>query len=143
MDHEVEEKLRKLAPVDKRADLSWLFYLSGEGRERQEADELIDILLFKKIQKGYKENIFLDPPKASDCFGDYLLGNVVYPPGKLFCSFGLRENEWIKHLLITGMTGTGKTNLAFQILNQEIRILRCRAFFKGSGFFTNSTILLF
>jgi len=27
--------------------------------------------------------------------------------------------------------------------NQKIIILRCRAFFKGSSFFTNSTILFF
>ncbi len=33
---ETEEKLRKLAPAgSKRADLSWLFYLSGEGYEKQ------------------------------------------------------------------------------------------------------------
>ena len=31
---EIEEKLRKLAPVDhKRADLGWLFYLSIEGED--------------------------------------------------------------------------------------------------------------
>jgi hypothetical protein len=76
---ETEEKLRKLAPVGRRnADLNWLFYLSGEGKERQSADELIDILLFQRIQKGYKKEIFLDPVAASDCFGEYFLGNVVY-----------------------------------------------------------------
>lgn len=82
MDHDVEEKLRKLAPVDKRADLSWLFYLSGEGKERQAADELIDIHLFKKAQKDFREKIFLDSPNSSYCFGKYLLGAVKYPPEK-------------------------------------------------------------
>ncbi len=116
---ESEEKLRKLAPVGpKRADLGWLFYLSGEGKERQEADELLDILLFQKVQKDYREKIFLDPGSAVDCFGDYFLGMVVYPPGRPYCSFGLREEEWIKHVLITGMTGTGKTNLAFHMLRE-------------------------
>lgn len=119
MIRETEEKLRKLAPIGtKKADLSWLFYLSGEGKERQSADELIDILLFQKIQKDYREKIFLDPQSASDCSGDYFLGMVVYPPGKYYCPFGLRENEWIKHVLITGMTGAGKTNLSFQILKE-------------------------
>jgi len=116
---ETEEKLRKLAPIDaKKADLSWLFYLSGEGEERQGADELLDILLYQKVHKDYKEKIFLDPPKTSDCTGEYHFGTVEYPVGKSYCPFGLRENEWIKHLLITGMTGTGKTNLAFQILKE-------------------------
>ena len=36
---DTEEKLRKLAPIDaKKADLSWLFFLSGEGEERQQDD---------------------------------------------------------------------------------------------------------
>jgi len=116
---EIEEKLRKLAPLgSKKADLGWLFYLSGEGKERQSADELLDILLFQKAQKDYREKIFLDPPPAAYCSGDYVLGMVVYPPGKQHSPFGLREEEWIKHVLITGMTGTGKTNLAFLMLRE-------------------------
>ena len=114
-----EEKLRKLASVEpNNSDLAWLFYLSSEGKDRQEADELLDILLHQKIQKDYREKIILDPPNALDCNGEFQLGIVDYPPGKSFCSFGLRENEWIKHLLITGMTGTGKTNLSFLLLRE-------------------------
>jgi DNA helicase HerA-like ATPase len=36
----------------------------------------------------------------------------------VFCPFGLREDEWIKHVLVTGMTGAGKTNLIFQIVRE-------------------------
>ena len=39
-----EEKLRKLEPVDKDTDLYWLLYLSGEGIERSETEELIDTI---------------------------------------------------------------------------------------------------
>lgn len=42
----------------------------------------------------------------------------MYPPERSYCKFGLREHEWIKHVLICGMTGTGKTNLVFQILKE-------------------------
>jgi hypothetical protein len=116
---DVEEKLRKLAPLGPRkADLGWLLYLSGETKERQATDELIDVLLYQKLQKDYKRKILLDPPSALTCYGEYSLGIVVYPSGKFYCPFGLRENEWIKHVLIAGMTGTGKTNLAFHILRE-------------------------
>ncbi len=75
---ETEEKIRKLVPIDpKKADASWLFYLSGEGDERQLADNLIDVLLFQKIQKNYREQIFLEPPSVSNCHGDYVLGTVM------------------------------------------------------------------
>lgn len=116
---ETEEKVRKLAAVDPRgAAASWLFYLSGEGDERQLADDAIDVLLFQKARKDYRKDIFLEPPIARDCGGEYALGTVTYPPGSAFAPFGMRESEWIKHMLITGMTGTGKTNLAFQILRE-------------------------
>jgi hypothetical protein len=114
---DLPEKLRKLSSVSpEAAQLSWLFYLSGEGKERQAAEELLDVLLFQEIQKDYTERILLDPPPAQDCVGEYPLGTVLYPPGRPYATFGIRESEWIKHLLITGMTGTGKTNLVFQIL---------------------------
>ena len=119
VDSETEEKLRKLAPVDpQKAAQAWLFYLSGDSGERREADELIDVLLFQEIQKDYREQIFLDPADPLVCRGEYELGRVIYPPGKTYCSFGMREDEWIKHVLIVGMTGTGKTNLVFHILKE-------------------------
>ena len=62
--------------------------------------------------------IFLEPPGREVCCGDYTLGEVAYPGKKAFCPFGVREDEWIKHVLITGMTGAGKTNLMFLILGE-------------------------
>lgn len=119
--HPVEEKLRKLLPVKPgKADPLWRYFLSGDGRERSETEELIDILLFKEIQKDFRKKILLDPPPANLCFGGYKLGAVIYP-NKPFFLFGLREDEWCKHVLITGMTGTGKTNTVFQILREFAR----------------------
>ena len=56
------EKLRKLSPLGSRkADQGWLLYLSGEEEERDQADELRDIMLFHQARKDYREQIFLDP----------------------------------------------------------------------------------
>lgn len=116
--HPIEEKLRKFLPLgSKKADPLWRYFLSGQGKEREETDEIIDIILHKTIQKDFRKKILLDPPNPNLCYGEYNLGAVVYPD-KSFASFGLRENEWCKHVLITGMTGTGKTNTVFQILNE-------------------------
>lgn len=30
----------------------------------------------------------------------------------------MREKEWTRHMLITGMTGVGKTNLSFHLLRE-------------------------
>ncbi|MFQ6120031.1 MAG: ATP-binding protein [Methanosarcinales archaeon] len=115
---EIEEKFRKLFPIVKRkADLFWLYYLFGQGKERFETDELIDILLFQKLRKDYKKKILLEPPKVEKLFGEYPLGIVIYPD-KPYGIFGLNEEEWTKHICIVGMTGVGKTNLVFQILKE-------------------------
>lgn len=115
----IDEKLRKIAAINpKKAKQLWLYYLSGSGQERLEAEELIDIFLYQNIQKGYEEQIFLEPRHQQECFGAYNIGMVVYPSDKPYCPFGLREDEWIKHILITGMSGEGKTNLAFQMLKE-------------------------
>lgn len=116
---ETEEKRRKLASIDpKLAETGWLFYLGAEGSERALADDLIDVLTFQNVTKDYREEFFLEPHSWNLCVGDYQLGTVLYPPKTRFSVFGLREEEWIRHTLITGMTSTGKTNLAFHILRQ-------------------------
>lgn len=120
---EIEEKFRKLASVDERtSELAWLLYLSGEGNDKKQAEELLDIILHEKIAADFRNQILLDPPKPVFCEGKYLLGHVIYPKGRRFCNFGLHEQEWIKHTLIVGMTGSGKTNLCFQILREFRRI---------------------
>ena len=112
-----DDKLRKLKPCFQKTDLMWLFYLASEGQERDEVDELLDILMHSELNKDYSKAIYLEPPAPKSCKGEYHFGDVLYP-GRPYCSFGLRENEWIKHVLITGMSGVGKTNLAFKLLQE-------------------------
>ena len=116
---DTEEKLRKLAAIDAgAAERGWLLYLSAEGKDRELADDLLDVILYQDLNKTFDKGIFLDPPSPSACNGPYVLGKILYPGQRPYCSFGLREGEWIKHVLITGMTGTGKTNLMFHVLRE-------------------------
>jgi len=114
---EIEELLRKLDPIlgDRAKGLWYLSQFSQDAKEVLENTELLRLLADKKAECDYKESIRLPPPIASKLSGEYSAGTVIYPDKK-YSEFGLREDEFIKHLLITGMTGTGKTNLAFQIL---------------------------
>ncbi len=119
---EIKEIFKKLRPVfGKKIDLLYLKYsLSEDMDERAEIEAAIKGLYHKYLNKtALKEKILLEPPPKSLLDGEYPLGNVVYADKELF-PFYIREHDWVRHMLICGMSGSGKTNLAYQILGSLI-----------------------
>lgn len=115
---DTEDKLRKLHPViGNKARKLHAAYVASDRRERERLDETLDILIRKKLDKDHRHKILLPAPSPEKLNGKYHLGQVIYPD-KPYAEFGLKEDEWIKHILIAGMSGAGKTNLAFVILDQ-------------------------
>lgn len=116
---EIKELLRKLKPIlGKKTNGLWHSYLaSSDIKSKEEDRDLFRIIADRKVKNNYEEKIILPPPSKKALQSEYYLGDVWYA-GKPYSAFGLREDEWIKHLLIVGMTGAGKTNTAFQILTQ-------------------------
>lgn len=116
---EISDLARKLEPViGKRAKALWhLNVLSGNSKEARDNMALMRLLADKKAKSDFREEIRLPPPLPYKLSGEYKIGNVLYPE-KEYAEFGFREDEFIKHILIVGMTGTGKTNLAFHILTE-------------------------
>ena len=119
---EIKDLLRKLGPVmgDKVKGLWYLGLLSKESKSGWNNISLLRLLADRKARQDYKESIRLPPPEPEKLAGEYQIGTVIYPDVD-FASFGLREDEFIKHILIVGMTGTGKTNLCFHILRELAR----------------------
>lgn len=109
---EIKDSLRKLEPIiGQKAKGLWYLNLFSEDKQ------LLRLLLDKKANSDFRENIRLPPPKESETRGEYYIGEIIYPE-KAYSQFGLREDEFIKHILITGMTGSGKTNLSFHVLKE-------------------------
>ena len=106
--------------IGKKAKKLHAVYVASDRRERERLDETFDILVRKKLDKDHSHKILLPPQSPEDIKGEYNLGHVIYPD-KPLCDFGLREDEWIKHVLIAGMSGAGKTNASFVILDQLLR----------------------
>lgn len=119
---EIKELLKKLRPVlGRKTEALWKISLFGnDPKTFNENTELLRILASNNARIDYQEKIRLPPPSPEALNGHYKLGKVIYPDEE-YSDFGLSENEFIKHILIAGMTGTGKTNLSFNILQQLAR----------------------
>jgi hypothetical protein len=114
----VEEICKKLKPVlGKKVDLLYLKYsLSEEKAEKEQIASLLNVLYEKHLNTTLlDEKILVEPPAENIVNGEYPLGVVVYG-GRDFGTFGLREQDWPRHVCVSGMSGSGKTTFAFQIL---------------------------
>ena len=117
----VEEIARKLKPIlGKKIDEVYFRYMNaGSLEEKGEIFELLAGLYQKHLNKLLDKDFFLEPPKEEFLLGEYDLAKVTYAGKKLF-SFNLREKDWPRHVCITGMSGSGKTTFALNILKNFI-----------------------
>lgn len=116
-----EEICRKLKPFlnDKADDLYLKYTLANSRDEKEQIQKALSILYQKYLETSLlDEEIHLQPPKES-LKANYKLGDISYAK-KSFGEFGLREKDWSRHVCITGMSGSGKTTFAFNILNNFI-----------------------
>ncbi len=118
----VQEMCRKLKPIfgKKMDDLYLKYSLLDNLVSKNEIEQALNALYQKHISSSLlADDILLEPPTSEVIAGDYPLGKVLYAKKELY-NFGLREKDWMRHCCITGMSGSGKTTFAFQILGNFI-----------------------
>ena len=114
----VDEICLKLRPVyGKKIDQLWKAYLVEDFDGKKDIEQAIHILYARTFAGtiGFDEEPMLAPPPPDRIRGEYPIGSVTYLHKNKY-PFGIREDDWIKHVLIVGASGSGKTNLCFQIL---------------------------
>ena len=119
----VQELCKKLKPVfGKKIDKLYLQYTLTDSREkRAEIEQALNVLYEKHLNTTLlAEKVLLEPPEKNSIQGEYPLGIVTYADKDLY-AFGLREKDWIRHVCISGMSGSGKTMLAFVILKDMLK----------------------
>ncbi|MDD5331313.1 MAG: DUF87 domain-containing protein [Candidatus Nanoarchaeia archaeon] len=119
----IEEMCRKLRPVfGKKVDALYLRYrLAERGEEQFEIEQAINALYHKHLNENMlSQKILLEPPEKDLINGPYVLGMVSYA-GKDYYPFGLRDRDFPRHICISGMSGSGKTNFAYIILGGLIK----------------------
>ncbi|MFA4960339.1 MAG: DUF87 domain-containing protein [Candidatus Pacearchaeota archaeon] len=118
----VEEICNKLRPVyGKKVDEIYFRYTIADSKEeKEEILHLLSALFQKNLNLLLDKGVLLEPPLENAIDGDYNLATVVYAKRKLF-PFKLREQDWPRHVCITGMSGSGKTTFAFKIIESLIK----------------------
>ncbi len=92
-----------------------------ESREdKEEMAQVFNALYHKNLSMLLDRNVLLEPPKKESVSGEYPLGTVSYADKKLY-DFSLREKDFARHICISGMSGSGKTTFAFQILRNFMK----------------------
>lgn len=117
----IEEISTKLKPIlgNKIDELYFKYTLSNSPEEKNEILCILSALYQKHLGKFLDKKLLLEPPKKELIQGEYELSTVVYAEKELY-PFCLRENDWPRHVCISGMSGSGKTTLALNILERFI-----------------------
>jgi hypothetical protein len=113
----IDEVFRKLRPiVGEQLDILWQEYLVADVDSRQTIERMLRVMLAQRLAETFEsEQILLKPPPRDVADGQYLVGTIHYGKDG-FYPFSLREDEFIQHIGIFGRSGSGKTNLAYLLL---------------------------
>lgn len=116
---DIEKLARKLEPLIPDEVGHWL-------RVRDLADPDIKDLVAKELISAaythlgdFRQKPLLSLPPQKKARGSIHLGRVIYEKEKW--DFGISEAELLRNMAILGMSGSGKTNLAFHILEQLVK----------------------
>ena len=121
---EIEETCKQLKPVigDKAQNL-WYMYLAENEKDRKDLTLDIEIIAEKLLKKEALEpqTILLEPPSLYDSVGFFTIGDVVYN-NKTLHKLSLSPEDFIKQVGIFAVTGEGKTNLAFLLALELLKM---------------------
>ena len=118
---DIKAILRKLKPfIGKKADGLWIRYSFADWKEKQEWLQVIHMLAQKYQVDPVNETIVLPPPSRESAGGDIRIGKVKYLNQTEY-DFGINLSEMARHMGIFGSTGSGKTNLAKNVLRELIQ----------------------
>lgn len=118
----ITQACNKLRPfLGKKIDDIFLEYIMAyEIEKKKEIFQLVLALYSRYVDSSFLQRpVVLDFPDV-DLQGGYYLGELRYP-NKQSMPFGLNENDWNRHVCISGMTGSGKTTFAVRIINNFIK----------------------
>jgi hypothetical protein len=116
---DVETLARKLAPLMPEQVQRWLRIRDVADADVKDLVEKAIVQTAHKVLGDFRRKILLSLPPEKRAKGPIHLGTVIYEMEKW--PFGVSHQELLRNLGIFGMSGSGKTNAAFHILNQLVK----------------------
>ena len=118
----VREICRQLKPIlGEKMEQVFQAYLAEDETGKQQLEAYLELLQAKHMPVRLDAVATqLVPPNSAQAYGEYELGTILYG-GKDRGMFGLRGSELIRHVGIFGVTGSGKTNLGFKIVEEFVK----------------------
>jgi hypothetical protein len=118
MDDELFRKAEPLLGREKARQL-WMA-ASTDPKLKADIESYLSVLIATQLDSHYSQQYLLLPPPPSEAgAGEYVLGDVLYGD-RVVGKFGLREQEWLRHVIVVGTSGSGKSNNCFLIACQLI-----------------------
>ena len=120
MSDELRSLCQQLKPlIGPSADSLWTHYqLAENAASRAEAENMIRMMAVSYLDKPVDDRaVRLPPSDALDTGGDLYLGDIHYP-GRPSQALSLNSLDLVKHTGIFATTGSGKTHVAYNLLQQ-------------------------
>jgi hypothetical protein len=118
-----QQLCRQLKPVlGRKIDRLWQAYLAeSDVKGKADIEQTLELLAAKYLKKSFEidSNPFPPPPESFSKKGEIKLGAVSYAHQQLY-PFYLQTDRLKEHILLCGRSGSGKTNLAFILMDEII-----------------------
>ncbi len=116
---EFERVAKELRPLMPDSVDHWLrVWESGDARMRQLIERRIYSEAYRTLGNDFKRKPLFSLPPEKISKGEFHLGTVLYENEKW--NFGLSRKELNRNLAILGMSGAGKSNIVFVLLEQLV-----------------------